>query len=88
VPPVVRALYRAHMGGRVRAVDAYDLFVRCVRAFNPKNSDSSKIQIKDQAANIAAVRFWLETELAKKKAPTSGAKEVKSRTDYILRRAV
>ena len=88
MPPVISSLFRAHLGGRVRAADAYDLFVRCVRAFNPKNADSTKIQIKDQAASVAIVRAWLEAQMAKKNAPAkAGAKEVKARTNSILRAA-
>jgi hypothetical protein len=88
MPPVITALFRSHLGGRVRAGDSYDIFVRCVRAFNPKSAQHTKIQVKDQAAAIASVRAWLDAQMTKKNAPTkAGAKEVKARANSILRMA-
>ena len=67
--PACKSLYRSHLNGKVRAGDAHDIFVRCIRAFNPINSGLSKIQINDSSADVAVVREWLASELAKKNAP-------------------
>lgn len=62
--PVITSLFRSHLSGKVRATDKYDLFARCLRAFNPKNSNMAKVQIKDSSADIAGVRSWLQSAMS------------------------
>ena len=79
--PVTQALFRAHMAGNVRAANSYDIFARCLKAFDYRNAQLTKIQIKNQSRLIASVREMLDVEVfgVKKKAPAvvnRGAKSV------------
>lgn len=60
---VVGALAKSISNGSVRATDFYDLFSRCLVAFDPRNAALSKIQIKDHAKYIALVRAIFRIEL-------------------------
>ena len=84
MPPVVTALFKSHLNGKVRASGAYDILARCIRAFDPKYSKASKIQINDQASEVAEVRAWLHANLAgQKNAPAEAeAKRVRSRGKF------
>jgi hypothetical protein len=87
MPPVVQALYRAHQSGNVRASAAFDIMVRCIRAFDPKNAKNSRVQIKEPAIAVAQVRDLIHSEIfeAKKKALTSSARKSVSAANYPLR---
>lgn len=77
MPPVAQSLFRSHMSGKVRAAAAYDIFARCLKVFDAKNSRLSKVQVMDQQRVIASVRDYLEEQIfGKKKAPAKvrGAK--------------
>lgn len=63
MPPSAQVLFRAHMGGKVRAAAAYDIFCRGLKVFDPRNQRLSKIQINDQSKVIASVRAILDTEV-------------------------
>lgn len=82
LPPVAKALFRSHMTGKVRAAEAYDIFVRVVRAYDPAFGKLSKIQINDQASDIATVRAWLDFKINSKKnaAAEAAAQSTKARS--------
>lgn len=87
MPPVVQALYRSHMSGKVRAAASYDIFARCLKVFDPKYSKHSKVQVNDQAKVVSSVRELLQGEIfgTKKKAPViAGAKKVQTQMNYPL----
>lgn len=63
MPPVVQSLYRSQERGAVRGSDAHDIFCRCLKAFDEKYANNSKIQIKDQAATVASVRALLAAKV-------------------------
>jgi hypothetical protein len=63
--PVCTSLFRSNLSGKVRASERYDLFVRCVKAYDPKHAAMVKIQISDQAVEIAKVRAWIETQFSR-----------------------
>lgn len=67
--PVVVSLFKSQLSGKVRAADYNDLFIRCIKAFNPANATNTRIQISDLGADIAAVRQWLDVAIAQKRAP-------------------
>lgn len=79
--PVVSGLFRSHLSGKVSAAGANDLFVRCLRAFNPLYAQNTKIQVKDVGYEIAAVRAWLTTALAQKNAPAHAEAKGKARSN-------
>lgn len=85
--PVVRSLFRSHLNGKVRAADSHDLFVRCLRAFDPANANLSKLQINDLAGSIGEVREWISYALAKKNAPAEAEAKGKARVNSIFRAA-
>jgi hypothetical protein len=61
--PIVESLCRAFSDSQTRKRLSYDLFVRCLKIFDPHNADFKKVQIKDQAQAIANVRDWLGIEV-------------------------
>ena len=84
--PVIRSLFKSQLSGKVRAADANDLFLRCVRAFDSATAHHTKIQIKDVSVGIAEVREWLARDMDKKNAPT--CVEVKGKAQpHSIRRA-
>ncbi|MES2634057.1 MAG: hypothetical protein V4669_13870 [Pseudomonadota bacterium] len=87
MPPVAQALFRSHMSGKVRAAAAYDIFCRCIKVFDPKNSNLAKVQINDQSAVIQSVRDLLDAEVFGKKkraVPVAPARKSVSGTNYAL----
>lgn len=56
MPPVARALYKAHVSGVVRASDVNDMLSRCMSVFNAKKATNTKIQIKDNLESVARIR--------------------------------
>lgn len=87
MPTVVKSLFRSHMSGKVRAAQAYDIFCRCLKVFDPKNAKNQKVQINDPLAVVASVRAMLESEVfgAKKKAPAiASARRGVSGANYAL----
>jgi hypothetical protein len=60
MPPIVQSLYRSHTSGKVRAAASYDIFCRCLKVFNEKNRDFTKIQINDVSAALESVRDILQ----------------------------
>lgn len=87
MPPVARALYKAHVNGAVRASDTQDMLSRCSVAFNYKKAELSKIQIKDNSEATAKVRALFghlipqEVQVEKKKATPLGAAKSVLRVD-------
>jgi hypothetical protein len=78
MPPVAQAMFRAHMAGAVRAAQAYDIFARCLKVFDPKNQNLKKVQINDQARVIASVRALLDAEVFGKKKAATASRAAKS----------
>jgi hypothetical protein len=81
MPPISQALYRSHMAGSVRAAGGRDMFVRCLKVFEPSNAKLSRVQIKDASVETEAVRAqvaqWMGEAPKKKAAPvTRAAKSV------------
>lgn len=73
MPPIAQALYRAHMAGSVRAAGGRDMFVRCLKVFDPSNAKLSRVQINDASTVTDSVRaqvsFWMGNSPKKKAAP-------------------
>jgi hypothetical protein len=80
--PVIAGLFKSHLNGKVRAQDAYDLFVRCLRAFDPSVAHHTKVQVKDASVSVAEVRAWLTAMLAKKNAPMLGGAKGKTQPKF------
>lgn len=97
MPPAVKTVFKARLEGRVRAADSSDMFCRCLKVFDPKYADLSKIQINDIGRALASVKALIDARVfaaattavapqPKKKAPiarANGAKGV-SGVDYRL----
>lgn len=81
MPPVVRALYKSHVNGLVRASDVADILTRCLVVFSPKKSMLTRVQVNDTTEAMAQVRGLYgylipseeEIEAEKKKATPKGA---------------
>lgn len=89
MPPVVQALFKSHMSGKVRAAAAHDIFCRCLKVFDPKYAKNVKVQINDPGSVVASVRAFMERDIfqAKKKAPSMsmvGARKGVSGGNYPL----
>lgn len=88
MPPVVQSLYKSHMSGKVRAAAAYDIFCRCLKAFDPKYGKNVKVQINDQATAVQSVRDFLDAEIFGKKKRTvpvmTAARKSVSVANYAL----
>lgn len=78
MPTSVQVLYRAHMGGSVRAGAAYDIFCRCLKVFDQKNEGLRQIKIVDQTKVIASVRGFLDTEVFGKRSESPRAAKVRA----------
>jgi hypothetical protein len=63
MPRSVQTLFRAYINGTVRAVDANDIFARCLKIFDRDNSELSRIQINDISTVIEGVRKILRPVL-------------------------
>lgn len=75
--PVVQTLFRQATAGKLSSID---LFARCFKAFNVRNSGMDKIQINDTARVAAQTREIIATHVLRtKKAPTNGAKKMNSK---------
>ncbi len=85
--PIVRGLFKSHLNGKVRASDGHDLFVRCLRAFNPANATLTKIQVNDVSTSIAEVREWIAYAMAQKNAPAVAEAKGKAQPHSIRRAA-
>ena len=57
--PVVQAVFRAEANGRVASTDKTDLFVRCLKIFNPACAHLTKVQVKEANSDMADVREFL-----------------------------
>lgn len=87
MPPLIQALYRSHMSGKVKASAAMDIFVRCLKAFDPRHGKLTRIQINDQSAALGSVREMMDAQIfpPKKKAPAAaGARKSVSGANYPL----
>lgn len=62
--PIVQVLFKSYLGGRVTALNSPDLFSRCLKAFNPKKQNMSRITVKDPTAAIIATRGLLAEEMS------------------------
>lgn len=85
MPPLIQALYRSHQSGKVRAAAAGDIFVRCLKAFDPKNGRLTKVQIKEPSIAFGSVRDLMESHIfhPKKKAlAAASARKGVSGTNY------
>jgi hypothetical protein len=67
--PVIRALFKSHLSGKVSATTANDLFVRCLQGFDPSRANNTKVQIKDLAPTMSLIREWLSVQLFRQIAP-------------------
>lgn len=69
----VRALAQQYLSGKIASSRSLDLFCRAQRAFNTKdNGITSKIVIKDPAAQIAMNREFIQREMEKKSPVVAG----------------
>lgn len=86
MPTVVKALFRSHMSGKVRAAAAYDIFCRCLKVFDPKHAKNQKVQINDPSAVVASVREMLDAEIfgSKKRTLTMSVRKGVSGPNYAL----
>jgi len=87
MPPLIQSLYRSHQSGKVRASAAGDIFVRCIKSFNPKNAKLTKVQVKDPSIALASVRDMMASQvfIPMKKAPVSaGARKSVSAGNYAI----
>lgn len=81
MPPVVRALYKSHVNGHVRASDVADIVTRCLVVFSPKKAMLTRVQVNETTEAMAQVRGLYgylipseeEIEAEKKKATPKGA---------------
>lgn len=73
MPPVARALFRAHLAGSISAAASNDIYARSVKLFDPRFANLSKVQISDVTQVMAELRERLSREVmeaeAKKEAP-------------------
>lgn len=72
MPRVAQSLFKSYMNGKVRAAAGYDIFSRCLKAFDPQNTTLSKVQINDVPEVVAQTRALLDDAIfkpTKKKAP-------------------
>lgn len=67
MPPVAQALYRAQMAGSVRAAGGKDMFLRCLKVFDPSNAKLSKVLIRDSIADTDSVRVEIARWMGDKK---------------------
>jgi hypothetical protein len=75
MPPAVRVLAQQYMSGKIASVRGLDLFCRAQRAFNSRdNLITSKIIVKDAAAQIAAAREFILRDM--KKSPAHAGQSV------------
>lgn len=86
MPPIAQSLYRAHMAGSVRAAGGRDMFVRCLKVFEPSNARLSRVQIREGSPELEDVRkqvaMWMGAAPKKKAAPViRAAKSVQA--DYL-----
>jgi hypothetical protein len=87
MPPIVMALFKSHIQGKVRAGNSYDIFARSLKAFDPKKANLSKVLINDATKDIAELREWLNSTFAaleKKRAPVTAPKSVSRRYFSLL----
>lgn len=88
MPPVVLSLFKSHIGGKVRASAAYDIYARAMKAFDPSKAELSKVLIKDASQEIASLRDFLDSavsaQAAKKKAPSKAPVSVSRRYFSLL----
>lgn len=69
MPPAVRVLAQQYMSGKIVSARGLDLFCRAQRAFNSKDSGiTTKIIVKDAAAQIAAAREFILRDMKKARA--------------------
>lgn len=75
--PAVRVLAQQQMSGKIVSARGYDLFCRAQRAFNTKdNGISQKIIVKDQAAQIAMSREFIQRDMKRGIAAVPAMKSV------------
>lgn len=87
MPPSAQAVFRSHMNGNVRAAQAYDIFARCLKIFDPNNAHLKKVQINDTSKLVQSVRAFLDAEVfGQKKKASPIAREAKSisQSNYLL----
>ena len=66
MPFAAQALMRQYMSGKIVSARTQDLFIRALRAFDSSNNKRvNSIAVHDQAASIAKVREFIETEMKK-----------------------
>jgi len=68
MPPVAQAVFRAELNGRISATEKNDMFVRCLKIFNPKFAGQSKVLVKDASTDVAEVREFLNGVIPKDQA--------------------
>lgn len=85
MPPVARALYRAHVNGIARAANTLDMLARSISAFSMHKASNTKIYIRDTTEAADRVRLLFSHlvqeekqsgEADKKKAAPKAAKSV------------
>lgn len=61
--PAVESLYRGYTTGRVRATDKVDMFVRCMRVFDPRNENIKHLKVVKTKDVTDEVRAALNAEV-------------------------
>lgn len=61
MPPVAQAVFRAELNGRISATEKNDMFVRCLKIFNPAYAKQSKVLVKEASSDVADVREFLNS---------------------------
>ncbi|MDR5776261.1 MULTISPECIES: hypothetical protein [unclassified Caballeronia] len=80
---ISRAIYLQHGNGVIASARTLDLFVRCLKVFDLKKVNVTKIQINDMSATLTDVRATLSELVQAKKSPASaGLKVAESGLDY------
>lgn len=86
MPPAVRVLAQQYMSGRIVSARGFDLFCRAQRAFNTKdNLITTKIIVKDAAAQIAMNRDFILRDMKKARA-VAGESVAKPATKFNFKR--
>lgn len=89
MPPVAHLMFRAGTSGNVRAsgAAAYDLFVRSLRMFIPKNAGLKVLKVVNEAkyVNEVRVRLWSDVYGSEKEKapPVARAEAKKERTSGV-----
>lgn len=80
---IAQSLYKQHVTGVILSARSLDLFVRCLKVFDAKKSDVTRIQVNDMSATLLEVRTALGTLVQMKKSPVyAGLKVAKPKPNF------